>query len=321
MSSEDSSLPVPTQPASPPVSPSAASYVASSLSPSTRRAYASGFSDFEAWCQDAGQPSLPASPESVASYLAHLADSGRAPSTINQRSAAIRWAHEAQGFPAPTSAKGVRATLSGIRRELGAAPQRRKQAATPDHLLAMVSHTSSDLLGLRDRALLLFGFASALRRSELVTLTVEDLERTERGLLVTVRRSKSDPEGKGHQVAIVPGRTEASCPIVALERWLEAAGIEQGRVFRRVDRHGHVGDELGGRAVGVIVKRLASKARLDPAAFGGHSLRAGFVTAAAERGASLDRIMDHTGHKSVGMVRVYTRRVDAFRDHAGEGLL
>lgn len=210
--------------------------------------------------------------------------------------------------------------MSGIRRRVGTAPKR-KDAATPDLLLTMLSHGSSDLLGTRDRALLLFGFASAFRRSELVALDLEDLTWTERGLLVTVRRSKQDQEGSGRQVGIVPGRTEETCPIRALDRWLEAAEIEEGRVFRSVDRHGRVGQSLGARAVGEIVQRLARRAGLDPTRFGGHSLRAGFVTAAADRGASIDRIMDHTGHQSASMVRVYTRRVDSFRDHAGDGLL
>jgi integrase len=174
---------------------------------------------------------------------------------------------------------------------------------------------------IRDKALLLFGFASAMRRSELVALELTDIERTERGLLITITKSKTDQEGKGRTVAVVPGRSAETCPIKALDRWLEAAGVGQGRVFRRVDRHGNVGQELGTRAVGEIVKRLAKKAGLDPARFGAHSLRAGFVTGAAERGASIDRIMDVTGHTSASMIRVYTRNTDAFRDHAGEGLL
>jgi integrase len=299
---------------------SVASYVEASLSPSTRRAYASGLRDFEAWAAARSLSWLPATPETVATYLAHLADSGRSPSTINQRLAAIRWAHEAQELPSPTTSKGVRSTMSGIRRSLGTEPTR-KEAATPDLLLTMLSHGSSDLMGLRDRALLLFGFASALRRSELVALDLVDLTRTDRGLMISVRRSKTDQEGTGRQIAIVPGRTDDTCPIHALDVWLGEAGITEGRLFRRIDRHGNVGDRLGTRAVGEAVQRLAKRAGLDPTRFGGHSLRAGFVTAAADRGASIGRIMDHTGHRSASMVRTYTRRSDAFRDHAGEGLL
>jgi integrase len=111
------------------------------------------------------------------------------------------------------------------------------------------------------------------------------------------------------------------CPVRALRAWLEAAGITIGPVFRSVDRHGRIGDRMSARAVADVVKAHAEAAGLDPAAFSGHSLRAGFVTSAAERGARAERIMDHTGHRSVAMVRVYTRRADAFADHAGRGLL
>jgi integrase len=177
------------------------------------------------------------------------------------------------------------------------------------------------LKGLRDRALLLFGFASALRRSELVALAVEDLEHTERGLLINVKRSKTDQEGRGHQRAVIYGTRAELCPVKTISRWVEAAHIETGPVFRSVTRHGHVNGSLSARAVAQVVKTYARLAGLDPAEFSGHSLRAGFVTSAAEKGATADRIMDHTGHKSVAMVRTYTRRADAFANHAGDGLL
>jgi site-specific recombinase XerD len=186
----------------------------------------------------------------------------------------------------------------------------------------MVTHADpATLKGLRDRALLLFGFASAMRRSELVALTVEDLEQTERGLLVTLRRSKTDQEGQGHQRAIPFGRSPETCPIGALNAWLEGAHIDKGRLFRSVSRHDQVGESMSTRAVADVVKSYAVLAGLNPDEYSGHSLRAGFVTSAAEKGRSTERIMDHTGHQSAAMVRVYTRRVDAFSDHAGEGLL
>ncbi len=121
--------------------------------------------------------------------------------------------------------------------------------------------------------------------------------------------------------AIPFGQRDELCPVRALRAWLSAAGLEDGRVFRSVTRHGRIGKSLHPASVSDVVKRYANAAGMDPAEFGGHSLRAGFVTSAAERGARTDRIMDHTGHKSVGMVRVYTRRSDAFADHAGAGLL
>jgi len=155
----------------------------------------------------------------------------------------------------------------------------------------------------------------------LVALTVEDTELTARGMLVTVRASKTDQEGQGRQIAILRGRNPETCPLRALLLWLQAAGITDGPLLRRVDRHGNVGECLGSRSVGEIVQRLAKRAGLDPKRFGGHSLRAGFVTSAVEGGARVDRVMDHSGHQSAAMIRTYTRRSDAFDDHAGDGLL
>jgi site-specific recombinase XerD len=297
-----------------------AACVAESLAPATRRAYRAALADFTAWCDEAGVDALPAAPETVARYLAAGAKSGRSVSTLSQRLAAIRWAHEARNYESPTAAKGVRATMAGIRRQLGVAPKR-KAPATVDRITAMASHAPNSLKGLRDRAFLLFGFASAMRRSELVALDLTDLEETDRGLLVTVRRSKSDQEGEGHDRAVPFGRAPETCPVTSILSWMEAAGLEAGGVFRSVDRHDNIGESLSTRAAGDIVKHYARLAGLDPDDFGGHSLRAGFVTSAAERGASTERIMDHTGHRSHAMVRVYTRRVDAFDKHAGEGLL
>ena len=298
-----------------------AAYVDASLSPATRRAYRAGLADFRAWCAAEGLEALPAAPETVARYVAALVERGRKVATLEQRVAAIRWAHEAAGLESPTAAKGVRATLKGIRRKLGVAPAQ-KAPATAERLAAMVSLADAGTVkGLRDRALLLFGFASAMRRSELVALSLEDLEETERGLVVTLRRSKTDQEGRGQVRAVLFGRTPEMCPVRALRAWLEAASVESGRVFRRVDRHGHVGERLSCRAVAEVVKQYARRAGLEAQHFAGHSLRAGFVTSAAERGKSAERIMDHTGHRSVAMVRRYTRRADAFADHAGDGLL
>ncbi len=299
----------------------ARSYVDGSLASSTKRAYRSGLTAFRAWCGLEGVTALPASPETVAAFLAAEADAGLKPATLGQRLAAIAWAHEAAGVDSPTKAKLVTATLRGIRRKLGTAPSR-KAPATADRLAAMVTHAdASTLKGLRDRALLLFGFASAMRRSELVALGVEDLEATKRGLLVTLRRSKTDQEGGGHQRAIPFGRRPETCPVAAVTAWIKAARIDGGKLFRSVTRHGQVGESMSTQAVADVVKHYARLAGFNPAEFSGHSLRAGFVTSAAEKGRSTERIMDHTGHQSAAMVRVYTRRVDAFQDHPGEGLL
>ena len=295
-------------------------YFAASIAPATKRAYRACAKDFSAWCELNQVRVMPASPETVARYLASLAKGGKKVATIQQRLAAIRWAHETHGYDSPTAAKGVRATMAGIRRQIGVAPKR-KAPATAERIGVMASHCPDTLKGKRDKALLLFGFASAMRRSELVALAVDDIDDTTRGLLVTLRRSKTDQEGHGHQRAVPFGRRLETCPVEALNAWTEASGVSEGRVFRSVDAHENVGQGLSTRAVADIVKHYAKRSGLDPAEFAGHSLRAGFVTSASEKGATAERIMDHTGHKSVAMVRAYTRRVDAFKDHAGDGLL
>ena len=221
-----------------------ADFIDESLAPNTRRAYAASLGIFRAWCDGQGIGSLPAAPETVAAFLAAEAKAGRKVATIGQRIAAIRWAHESQDLDSPTASKGVKATMAGIRRTLGTAPQR-KAPATVDRLAAMVAHADKKTLkGKRDRALLLFGFASAVRRSELVALELDDLEFTDRGLLVTVRRSKTDQEAQGHQRAVPHGRRKETCPVRAVEAWIEAAGLEEGRLFRSLDRHENVRDSM-----------------------------------------------------------------------------
>jgi integrase len=209
--------------------------------------------------------------------------------------------------------------MRGIRREHGAAPAR-KTAATSEVILAMLNHVGGELKGLRDRAILSFGFATACRRSELASLMVDHVTEVEQGLIVTIERSKTDQEGQGHEIA-VPRGTRA-CPVLALRAWLTAAGIEDGALFRRLRRGGNVTEgAISPRTVATIVKKYAALAGLNPDDFGGHSLRSGFATSAAANGVTLFRLMDQTRHRSVETVRAYVRRAGLFESHPGDGLL
>jgi site-specific recombinase XerD len=184
----------------------------------------------------------------------------------------------------------------------------------------MVALAPESLAGLRDRALLLLGFAGALRRSELVALDVADIAETKTGLLVTIRRSKTDQEGEGATIAIARG--DVACPARALLEWLDAAGIKAGPIFRPVNKACMVAAErLTDRSVANIVKAYAVRAGFDASTFSGHSLRAGFLTSAAAKGASIFKMMDVSRHKSVDTVRGYVRDAELFKDHAGAGLL
>jgi site-specific recombinase XerD len=284
----------------------------------TRRAYGTDFLIFRTWCEERQLEVLPASPATVAAFLAHEASRNVKASTIGRRTAAIRYAHKLAGFATPTDDELVKATVRGIRRTLGTA-KTKKTPATAERLLAMAANTGVGLKGLRDRALLLLGFAGAFRRSELVALDVSDFEETPDGMKVTIRHSKTDQEGAGQIVAIPFGKI--ACPVAALKEWTAAAAIQSGAIFRSVNRHGQVGGRLTDQSVSDIVKDHAARLRLDPSQFAGHSLRAGFLTSAASRGASIFKMMDVSRHRSVETLRGYVRDAELFKDHAGSGLL
>jgi site-specific recombinase XerD len=292
----------------------------------TVKAYRTDWALFSTWCRQYGFQSLPASPDAVAAFLAAEADAGRAASTIGRRCAAIRYAHKLEGQPDPTDDEGVRATVKGIRRTVGTAPNQ-KAAATAEVLAAMLMRTPDTLTGKRDRALLALGFAGAFRRSELVALDVADLREDKDGLRVMVRRSKTDQEGRGAEKAIPHGRFIR--PVALVREWLDAAEISEGPVFRPVSRSGRVRGpdklskppRLTTQAVANVLKHYAAAAGLDASTFGAHSLRAGYITTAAERGADLARIMDQSGHRDPRTVVGYIRRANAFKDHSGSGFL
>jgi site-specific recombinase XerD len=291
----------------------AADFARASKAKTTLAAYRSDWRVFERWCQERGLVALAASPEVVCGFLADEATRGMRASTLGRRLAAIRYFHRAAGLEAPTGDEKVKAVLSGIRRTIGAAAVRKK-AATSDIVLGMVSGKGTSLRELRDRAILLLGFSGAFRRSELVALNLGDIEWTTEGALV-IRRSKTDQEGLGRRVGIPRG--EIACPVSALEAWLEAASISEFN--RRAQR---VGDQrLAARNVASVVKAAAAKLGFDPATFGGHSLRSGLVTTAVKRGVNLMKVCDQTGHKSLEMLRVYTRDAELFAGNAASGLL
>jgi integrase len=210
--------------------------------------------------------------------------------------------------------------LAGLRRELGIAPVRKKPVLVAD-LKEIVGALPASLLGKRDRALLLLGFTGALRRSELIALDVEDLEETREGLIVHIRRSKTDQESEGRKVGIPQGADQATCPVWALEQWLQGAKIESGAVFRVMNRHGQVlPKRLSGEGVAIVVKRAVEMLGYDPGLFSGHSLRAGLATSAAAAGKGERAIMNQTGHRSVTTVRRYIRDGNLFRENAADGI-
>jgi len=291
-------------------------YFRAAQAANTRRAYAADWRHFTEWCRQTGQASLPATGETVVLYLSALAEFAKV-STLTRRVSAISQAHQAAGFPSPTEHLAVRKVMSGIRRQKGTA-QHGKRAVITEDLRSMVETLGTTrFLDIRDRALLLVGFAGAFRRSELVSLDVEDLAFGREGLVVAVRRSKTDQEGQGRQVGIPFGSTPATCPVRALEAWLAILGSDEGPVFRRINRHGQIAARrLTPQSVALVVKRSAAAAGMDASEVAGHSLRAGLATAAAAAGVPERAIMAQTGHRSVATLRRYIRGGSLFLENA-----
>lgn len=290
-------------------------YAESAKAPNTRRAYQADWRTFTSWCEEHGRVSLPASPDTLILYISVLAET-RKVSTIQRRLSSISVAHQLAGHASPTHDAHVRTVMQGIRRTKGAAPDAKEPAVTKI-LRAMVEALPENILGVRDRALLLLGFAGAFRRSELVGLDVADVRETTDGLVVTLRASKTDQTGEGSKKGIPYGSTPHTCPVRAVRAWKEAADLKDGPLFRPINRHGQVRPQrLSGHAVATIVKRAAKNAGLEPEHFSGHSLRAGLATAAAQAGVSERVIMQQTGHKSLPVLRRYIRDGSLFRENA-----
>ena len=299
--------------------------IAAATSTETRRAYSCRLNSFDEFCKGFGVSSLPATPGTVAAFVTECVKDRKSAAYIGQAMAAIRAAHRRKGLANPTESELVKVAVRGARRELGTAPHK-KAAATVEVLRSLVESLSRNTLqGKRDAAILLLGFAGAFRRSELVSLDVEDLEKTtakdgKDAYLVHIRHSKTDQEGHGLIKAVFPTASRDMNPVVALDEYMAAAGISSGAIFRRIRRGGHVEEErITDRSVALIVKAAADRAdvSLDLA---GHSLRSGFITSALASGQSERSVMNQTGHKSVTVMRSYQQRANALLDNAAAGL-
>ena len=283
-------------------------YLDARQSPNTRTAYGWHWRHFLAFCEPRGYNPLPATPATVADYLTAQADQGAPVRSIQARLAAIGYHHAQAQADNPTKTLGVVETMKGIRRALGVAPKPKKALALAD-LRRMVAALPDDLRGKRDRALMLIGWAGAFRRSELAALTVADVDINDRGAALTVKHSKTDQEGAGLTKNVPALDTSPDlCPVRALQAWLAAAAITSGPIWRAIDRWGNTRPgALTDHEVARIIKTAADRAGLGAANLAGHSLRSGFITAAAMNGADMLQIMEQTGHRSVETVRGYFR--------------
>ena len=297
-------------------------YSQKSRSQATWRAFRSDWRQFEIWCSNVGLAALPADPDTVAMFVASQADDGKNPSTLSRRLAAIRLVHLGAGHTSPHNALKVAEVMRGIRRD-SATPTASKKPALDEDVKKMAGDIDvTTRKGHRDRALLLFGFAGAFRRSELVALDCRDLEERDEGVLVHIRQSKTDQEAKGQSIAILRVSGSSYCPVAALDHWLNVSGINSGAVFRRMFRGDTVGQtRLSSQSISLVIKDLAYAAGLDPSAYAGHSLRSGFLTSAARKKASVFKMAEQSRHRSLDVMRGYIRDEDLFEGHAGEELL
>ena len=308
----------------------AQAYARQARAENTKKAYRSDWRHFEAWCEERELESLPATLQTVALYIASCAETYKV-TTLERRLASISQAHKTAGYesPALVSREPLHSIWSGIVRTKSRMKHKVAPTLTEDIKLMVDSlpreeneaHGPYTIHSLRDRAILLVGFAGALRRSEVAALEIDDVQYTPDGLRLLIRKSKTDQEGTGHVIGIVHGENPLSCPVRALREWTSAANIWQGPIFRPIDRHGNISDTaITGRSVARIVKKACLLAGLPPKLYSGHSLRAGFTTQAARAGKAERVIMRHTRHKSEKMVREYIREGDLFNESPTDAL-
>ena len=301
----------------------------------TRRAYLSDWRAWETWCQAHDLVPMPAHPATVCAYLADQAERVKV-STLRRHLATVSKAHELAGVSSPCRDTSVKDTLAGLRREKGTARSEAPGLLKGD-LLTTLDTLGNDLSGVRDRALLLVGWCAGLRRSEIAGLTWADLTPDPEGLVLTLRRSKTDQAGEGRQVGLAREQVNrGACPVYALERLRETLSFYYGGintystgpelvapgapVFPRVDRWGHLGGAMSGQAVGGVIERRTHQAGL-PTRYRGHSLRKGLVQQATLAGVSDSAVMATTGHKTVTMLRRYQGQAGLVSKTASKGLL
>lgn len=283
--------------------------IESAVSDNTRKAYRKQWRFFTAWCDENNLQALPCSIDTLAHYVAHLAKTYKL-STIEQAVAAIVTAHTSKGLDNLTSNKTIQLLMKGLRRQKGQGKTKKTPLLAKD-IKEMVDSLGTSEKDIRNKALLLLGFIGAFRRSELVSLKVSDLDFQDRGLAITVRKSKTDQEGKGQLKAIPYAQDFQFCPVKASKEWLQiSTKTGDDLLFDLTDRQ-----------VANIVKRLARKIGRNEKDFSGHSLRSGFVTQAVMNGRQITTIMAQTGHKSIPVLNEYIRRASVFDGNAASGLM
>jgi integrase len=288
----------------------------------TKRAYGQAITRFQRWCTQAGREHMPATTDTTALFVADQLKGGARLATVELGLSAIRDAHLHARHPVPID-EAVRQLFANAKRRLREKP-RQKAAITIEQLQRMSAALIAEKspIAARDRAVIVFGFAGGWRRSELVGLDLADIEITSKGAAVQLRASKTDQRAQGRIVAIPRGSKPELCPVRALQSWLKERGNHPGPLFTQCRPPGTPTlERIQGETINQALKRALKRIGEDQTRYGAHSLRAGFVTTAAEAGASEISIMQRTGHRSMATVLRYIRPVAAFRADPLAGVL
>jgi site-specific recombinase XerD len=291
-----------------------------SKSANTVRAYKSDFEDFSLFCVKNGFKSLPTDPKIVSLYLTYLSSKDVKPSTIKRRLVSIGVIHKMKGHYLDTKHPIIVENFMGIRRLKGVIQNGKKPILISDlkQIIDVINKQEEpDIKKLRNKALLLVGFAGGFRRNELISLNLEDLDFVFEGLKINIKRSKTDQFGEGFIKGIPYFDNYLYCPVKNLKNWLNVSKLKKGPVFVRFSKGSNLTNiRLTDQSVALIIKDYLAKAGIDNKNYSGHSLRSGFATSAAEAGAEERSIMAMTGHKTSQMVRRYIRDANIFKNNA-----
>ena len=291
----------------------------SSKANNTLRAYKSDFRDFGAFCSKHGLNSLPTDPKIVSLYLTHLSKNSKI-STLRRRLVSISMVHKLKGHYLDIKHPIIVENLMGIRRVKGSI-QIGKKPILINHLKAIINiideQKIDEIKKLRDKSIILVGFGGGFRRTEIISIDLEDIEFVSEGLKINVNRSKTDQFGEGMTKGLPYFSNQNYCPVVNLKKWLEISGIKSGPIFRRFSKGLSLSNKrLTDQSVVLLIKKYLNLAGIENKNFAGHSLRSGFATVAAESGADERSIMAMTGHKTTQMVRRYIREANIFKNNA-----
>ena len=285
----------------------------------TLRAYKSDFKDFGTFCTRHGLNSLPSEPRIVSLYITHLSKKSKI-STLRRRLVAISMVHKLKGYYLDTKDPIITENLLGIRRVKGSI-QKGKKPILINHLKSIIDvideQKIKDIKKFRDKSIMLVGFGGGFRRTELVSINLEDLEFVQEGLKITINRSKTDQLGEGMIKGLPYFTNKIYCPVTNLKKWIEISKIKSGPIFRRFSKGLTLTDRrLSDQSIVLLMKEYLNLAGIENKNFAGHSLRSGFATVAADSGADERSIMAMTGHKTTQMVRRYIKEANLFKNNA-----